>query len=243
MTELGHTVTVVAPDRERSGAGHSITTTSLNIHRVFFSEYDACVRIFQSSGTPADCAMLGLAIAAPNAELLISGINEGPNLGCDVFYSGTVAAAREGYFYNRLAISISLALRQDERKRHYETAVRVIENLTANLSTLFKENEPALLNVNVPNLPLAEIKGSRAAFAGRRRYRNRFQTCDTPGEEGCYRLHGEPVDEEELEGSDVKTVNNGYIALTFLRHDTTDYERNAVLGAQIADKIFRSCLK
>ena len=239
MAELGHAATVVAPDRERSGAGHSITTTSLYIDRKFFSEYDERVRTFQCCGTPADCAMLGLAVAAPDAELLISGINSGPNIGCDVFYSGTVAAAREGYFDNRRAIAVSLAMKRGDVAPHYETAVRVVESLMANLDALFEQSAPALLNVNVPNLPLSEVKGFKTTFTGRRRYRNRVQTGDSPEGERCYRLHGEPADDEEPEGSDVKAVNDGFVALTFLRHDTTDYELNTRLEINVIR--LRSC--
>ena len=223
VAELGYSTTVVAPDRERSGAGHSITTTSLHIERKFFPEYNECVQIFQGSGTPADCAMLGLTIIVPDAELLISGINGGPNLGCDVFYSGTVAAAREGYFENRWAIAVSLALRRSDSALNYDAAVRVIDRLLANLDVLFEKNKPALLNVNVPNRPFAEIKGFKAAFTGRRHYRNRIKSSEVPGGGHCYWLQGEPADDEELEGSDVETVNDGFVALTFLQHDTTDH--------------------
>jgi 5'-nucleotidase len=96
LTELGHGVTVVAPDRERSGAGNSLSLSPLRVRPETFPEYDARVAAFKCSGTPADCALIGLLEVAPDAELLLSGINSGPNLGCDVFYSGTVAAAREG---------------------------------------------------------------------------------------------------------------------------------------------------
>ena len=241
LAELGHSATIVAPDRERSGAGHSITTTSLHIERKFFPEYDERVETFQCSGTPADCATLGLTVAEPSAELLISGINSGPNIGCDVFYSGTVAAAREGYFENRLAIAVSLTMERRDRAQHYETAVRVVEILTDNLDDLFEKDKPALLNVNVPNLPFNEIKGFKATFTGRRRYRNRIQPVDVPGGERCYWLHGEPADDEELEGSDVMAVNDGFVAMTYLHQDTTDYELNVRLGELCADT--NSCFK
>ena len=235
MAELGHSITVVAPERERSGAGHSVTLTSMHIERKLFPEYNKCVQTFQCSGTPADCAMLGLAVTAPDAELLISGINAGPNLGCDVFYSGTVAAAREGYFENRWGIAISLAVRRDDRATHYETAVRVIENLLANTDVLFEKNKPALLNVNVPNRPFSEIKGFKAAFAGRCHFRNRIKTSEVRGEEHYYWLHGELADDEELEGSDIKAVNDGFVALTFLQHDTTDHVLTHTLQLKAKD--------
>ncbi|MDR1978866.1 MAG: 5'/3'-nucleotidase SurE [Synergistaceae bacterium] len=249
LAELGHAVTVVAPDRERSGAGHSVTTTSLHLKRGTFPGYDPRVRTFKCNGTPADSTLLGLGVAAPDAELVLAGINSGPNMGRDVFYSGTVAAAREGYFENRGAIAMSLAVEypaRDEGTReeeHYETAVRVSEILVENLNVFFGgfgENggrEAALLNVNVPNLPLSEIQGFKMTFTGRRRYRDRVQRIMTPRGDPCYWIQGAPADSEELEGSDVKAVNDGFVALTFLQYDTTDYGLNDRVGAEEIDKL------
>ncbi|MDR1048969.1 MAG: 5'/3'-nucleotidase SurE, partial [Synergistaceae bacterium] len=190
--KLGHVVTVVAPDRERSGAGHSITTTSLRLTEERFSEYDEGVRVFRSSGTPADCAMLGLEVAVPEAELVLSGINRGANLGCDVFYSGTVAAAREGHFENRPSIALSLVVEGTTGALHYETAVRAAEVLLAGKDVLFDSGVGALLNVNVPNAPISEVRGFKAAFTGRRRYRNRVQKDEDGRGAPRYRLQGIP---------------------------------------------------
>jgi 5'-nucleotidase len=238
MVELGHGVTVVAPDRERSGAGHSITTTSLHLKQETFPGYHPEVRTFKCNGTPADCTLLGLEIVAPDSELVLAGINSGPNLGCDVFYSGTVAAAREGYFGKRRSLAVSLVVSgsvrsEGERAVHYETAVGAVESLAANLEVLFGANSgAALLNVNVPNIPLSELKGFKITFAGRRRYQGRVQTSVNPGGKPCYWVGGASVDSEELEGSDVKAVNDGFAALTFLQYDTTDYELNRRIGPE-----------
>lgn len=230
LAELGHSVTVVAPDRERSGAGHSITTTSLHLKEKRLPGYDPRVQTVECNGTPADCVMLGLGVVAPGADLVLSGINSGPNLGCDVFYSGTVAAAREGYFGNRRALAVSLVV-GDTDEAHYETGVRAVEGLVAHLEVLFKfkpAKSAALLNVNVPNLPLSEVKGFKTTFAGRRRYQARVRA-----ESSHYWVGGAPVDAEEPEGSDVKAVNDGFIALTFLQYDTTDYELNRHLDLKM----------
>ncbi|MDR1622422.1 MAG: 5'/3'-nucleotidase SurE [Synergistaceae bacterium] len=241
LAELGHDVTVVAPDRERSGAGHSITTSSLHLKQETFPGYDPRVRTFRSNGTPADCVMLGMEVVTPDAELVLSGINSGSNMGCDVFYSGTVAAAREGYFENRRSVAVSLVLggtiqNQGADEKHYETAVRAVEALAANLEVLFGSS-PALLNVNVPNIPLSQVKGFKITFTGRRRYQGRIQTGAVPGGKPCYWVGGTSVDSEELEGSDVKAVHDGFIALTFLRHDTTDYGLNRRIGAEEIGKL------
>jgi 5'-nucleotidase len=237
LAELGHVVTVVAPDRERSGAGHSITTTSLHLRRETIPGYDPRVRTFKCNGTPADCALLGLEIVAPETELLLAGINSGPNLGCDVFYSGTVAAAREGYFENRRSIAVSLVVNSAGGENHYETAVYAAEALVANSEALFGTNAgAALLNVNVPDIPLSELKGFKISRVGRRRYQGRIQTGVTPGGKPSYWVGGTVMDSEELEDSDVKAVNDGFVALTFLQHDTTDYELNRRAGAVGIDR-------
>ena len=241
LAELGHEISVVAPDCERSGAGHSISTNSLQLDQGVFPGYLPQVRTFKCNGTPADCVMLGVEIATPDAELVLAGINSGPNLGCDVFYSGTVAAAREGYFENRRSVAVSLALDFSDKtggKQHYETAVYAVEQIVANLELFFGENTTAaLLNMNIPNRPISELEGFKMTFAGRRRYRNRIQSCKAPRDGLCYWVRGYPADDEELEGSDVKAVNDGFVALTFLRHDTTDYDLNASVDSHLLNKI------
>ncbi|MDR2522484.1 MAG: 5'/3'-nucleotidase SurE [Synergistaceae bacterium] len=241
LAGLGHEMTVVAPDRERSAAGHSITTSTLYLDEKSFPGYDARARTFECSGTPADCAALGVGIAAPDAELVLAGINRGPNLGCDVFYSGTVAAAREGYFEGRPAIALSLAVNRgvQEGEEHYGAALHAVQVLLENLDALFGppggpsgergKRTAALLNVNIPNMPLPEVKGFKVTFAGRRRYQDRVQRLQMLGRT-AYRLMGAAADQEEAEGSDVRAVNEGFIALTFLQHDTTDYTLNSTAG-------------
>jgi 5'-nucleotidase len=189
--------------------------------------------------------MLGLEVLLPEAELVLTGINDGPNMGCDVFYSGTIGAAREGYFENRRSIAVSLDLRRapgekDEgRKACYETALQSVEIVVAELDLFFGEQQAALLNMNVPNIPFSEVKGFRATFTGRRRYQNRVGTTEGRKEERCFWVQGSPSDRDEFEGSDVRAVAEGYVALTFLQHDTTDYALNSRLDAQTLEKIRR----
>jgi 5'-nucleotidase len=237
LAELGHGVTVVAPDRERSGAGNSISTDPLRVKPAAFPEYDARVTVFKCNGTPADCAMVGLNELAPDTELVLSGINNGPNLGCDVLYSGTVAAAREGYFENRRSIAVSLDLDAalGGERGHYETALLAVDAVMENLDAVFESlSGGALLNVNVPNLSPAEVRGFRMTAAGRRRYRNRVQVSAAPEGGKIYWVGGVPVIDEEHEDSDSRAVSDGFIALTFLTHDTTDYARNGRAGTAAA---------
>ncbi|MDR2179027.1 MAG: 5'/3'-nucleotidase SurE [Synergistaceae bacterium] len=244
LAELGHAVTVVAPDRERSGAGHSITTTSLHLKQETFPGYDPRVRTFKCNGTPADCVTLGIEVVAPDSELVLAGINSGPNLGCDVFYSGTVAAAREGYFENRRSLAVSLVVSgvsQDDwtRAKHYETAVRAVEALMEALVDweVLSTGTAVLLNVNVPNIPLSELKGFKITRAGRRRYQDRVRISVSPEGKSSYWIGGASADSEEGEDSDVKAVNDGFVALTFLQHDTTDYGLNGRVGPKELGKL------
>ncbi|MDR2174572.1 MAG: 5'/3'-nucleotidase SurE [Synergistaceae bacterium] len=243
LAGLGHGVTVVAPDRERSGAGNSVSTAPLSLKPESFPEYDTRVAAFKCSGTPADCALVGLEEVVPDAELVLSGINSGPNLGCDVFYSGTVAAAREGYFEGRRSIAVSLDLdaARCKRREHYETALLAVEAVIGNLDIVFGQdpNSPALLNVNVPNISPSEVRGFRAAAAGRRRYRNRVQACAAPEGGKIYWVGGTPSLDEEREDSDARAVNDGFVALTFLTHDTTDYALNGRNGADALNSNFK----
>ncbi|MDR1377795.1 MAG: 5'/3'-nucleotidase SurE [Synergistaceae bacterium] len=241
LAELGHTVTVVAPDRERSGVGHALTTTSLHLKSGPFPSYDDRVKTFKCNGTPADCVMLGVEIVVPEAELVLSGINDGPNMGNDVFYSGTVAAAREGHFENRWALAASLVSKRNETL-HYKTAVYAVETLLANLNILFEgEKHPSLLNVNIPNVPLVELRGFKMASAGCRRYRDRIQTAETPWGR-TYWIQGIPYGEEP-ENSDVRVVAEGFVALTYLHYDTTDYSLNARIDENALKKIHEKNLQ
>ncbi len=164
-------VQVVAPDRNRSGASNSLTLeTPL---RTFTHENgDVAVQM----GTPTDCVYLGVnALMQPRPDIVVSGINAGPNLGDDVIYSGTVAAAMEGRHLGLPAIAVSLNGHQ-----HYETAAAVICALLKALS-----REPLrtgrILNINVPDLPLAELKGIRVTRCGSRHPADKVIEQQDPG--------------------------------------------------------------
>src|ERR1700680_1295068 len=155
MGSLGE-VTVVAPDRNRSGAGNSLT---LDVPlRLFESEPG----IYYVAGTPTDCVHLAISgVFDFEFDMVASGINDGANLGDDVLYSGTVAAAIEGRFLGLPTIAISLCT-SPGGGRHFETAARVARVLVAHL--LKTPLQPALiLNVNVPDVPFAQLKGFRAS--------------------------------------------------------------------------------
>ena len=156
------TVVVVAPDRERSACGHALTMDRpLRVREV-------APRRWSVSGVPADCIYVAVHhLLDERPALVVSGINDGANLGTDVHYSGTVAAAREGCLQGLPAVSISLV--RDGGPHNWDTAARVAERVVSRL--LAHPPAPsAHINVNVPNIPLEHLRGLRACRLGRRNY-------------------------------------------------------------------------
>lgn len=153
-------VTAVAPLEEKSTTGHSLTL--LAPLRV----YETSPRVFGTNGGPADCVHLALNELMPvRPDIVISGINRGANLGQDVFYSGTVSAAREATFWGVPGIAVSLATERDDRIIHYETAVKVVEDILKSINTITLDPE-IVININVPNIPYTALKGYQVAPQG-----------------------------------------------------------------------------
>lgn len=213
-----HEVFVVAPDRERSATGHALT-----LHkpiRVEEVNYAAPVKgAWWTTGTPSDCvkfAVQGLLSDPP--DVVISGINSGPNLGSEILYSGTVSAAMEGAILNIPALAVSMAGRH---VKHYEVAAELVTRLLLLLpwSSLPRR---LLLNINVPNLPASEIRGIVFTELGLREYNDRYEKRLDPRGKIYYWLAGEAVEEGEKEGSDVWAVNAQMISITPVFFDMTD---------------------
>jgi 5'-nucleotidase len=208
-------ITVVAPDRNRSGASNSLSL--VNPLRVTTTENG----FISVNGTPTDCvhlAVTGLLKVLP--DMVVSGINEGSNLSDDVLYSGTVAAATEGRFLGYPSIAVSLA---GPKCQHYETAAQVAKMLVLHLRTdpLPKDT---ILNVNVPDLPLDELKGFQVTRLGTRHIAEpTIKTVDPRGRR-IYWI-GQPGPEEDAgPGTDFYAVNTGYVSITPLNLDLTHYK-------------------
>jgi len=208
-------ITVVAPDRNRSGASNSLTLD--NPLRVSKAENG----FISVNGTPTDCvhvAVTGLLPEMP--DMVVSGINEGSNLSDDVLYSGTVAAATEGRFLGLPSIAISL---EGPKCLHYDTAAQVAKMLVLNLN---KDPLPrdTILNVNVPDLPLSEIRGFQVTRLGTRHVAEpTIQTKDPRGRKIFW--IGQPGPEEDAgPGTDFYAVNMGYVSITPLHLDLTHYK-------------------
>jgi 5'-nucleotidase len=208
---------VVAPDTERSAAGHAITLTD-PIKTISVEKNE---QLFGTAvgGTPADCVKLALCLLHKNEmpDLVVSGINLGSNTGISVLYSGTVSAASEAVILGVPAIAISLCTYQNPQ---WETAEKVAAEIVAKV---LKNPLPdgALLNVNVPNIPWSELKGMKAARMGRSRFVEKFTTHLDPRGNKYYWLDGELDLLDDSPDTDVRVVNDGYVALTPIHIDLT----------------------
>jgi 5'-nucleotidase len=206
-------VVIVAPDRDQSATSHSLTLhRPFRIHR---HEPD----VYSVDGTPTDCvvtAWYGLLDRPP--DMVISGINHGPNMGEDVFYSGTVAAAIEGTLQGVPSLAVSLATR--ERADFVEPA-RFVTRLAR---TVLDRGLPPrqLLNVNLPHRPWTAIRGVRVTRLGSRVYRDTLVRKVDPRGRDYYWIGGQDPVWESVEGTDFHAVEQGEISITPMRLDLTD---------------------
>ena len=213
LSALGR-VTIVAPDRDQSATSHSLTLQRpLRIH-------EHGDDTFSIDGTPTDCVLIafhGLLDTRP--DLVISGINHGPNMGEDVFYSGTVAAAIEGSMQGVPAIAASLVTR--ERADFIEPA-RFIRRLVEALAGRGLAGHP-VLNVNLPHRPWSEVQGVRLTRLGTRVYSDTLIEKVDPRGRAYYWIGGQDPVWESHEGTDFHAVEHGHISVTPLSLDLTDY--------------------
>ncbi len=222
----GLEVWAVAPDRERSASGHAIT-----MYRPLFPIQveipGAIAPCYSVTGTPADSAKLAIEGILPRRpDLVISGVNRGANLGTDIFYSGTVAAALEGPILGIPAIAASL---DSFRSSDYSVAA----DFTADLALkVLKEGVPegTLLNVNIPTRPKEQIAGVRITKMGRRLYRDQWDKRTDPRGRTYYWLAGEIMEVSNEADSDVVALEEGYISVTPVHLDLTRYDQVARLN-------------
>jgi 5'-nucleotidase len=208
-------VTVVAPDRNRSGVSNSLTLEHpLRI-------VTASSGFFSVNGTPTDCvhlAVTGLLIEAP--DIVVSGINEGSNLSDDVLYSGTVAAATEGRFLGLPSIAVSLA---GPRCEHYDTAARIAKMLVEHLRETPLTTD-TILNVNVPDLPFSELRGIQITRLGTRHAAEPTIKALDPRGRKIYWVGQPGLEQDAGPGTDFYAVNSGYVSITPLHLDLTHYQ-------------------
>ncbi|WP_443091038.1 5'/3'-nucleotidase SurE [Basfia succiniciproducens] len=211
-------VTIVAPDRNRSAASGSLTLVE-PLRPRHLDDGDYCV-----NGTPADCVHLALnGFLSGRMDLVISGINAGVNLGDDVIYSGTVAAALEGRHLGLPSIAVSL-----DGRRYYETAARVVCDLIPKLHTRLL-NPREIININVPDIPYDQIKGIKVCRLGHRAASAEVIKQQDPRGESIYWIGPAALPEDDEEGTDFHAVNNGYVAITPIQVDMTSYNSMSAL--------------
>ena len=207
-------ITVVAPDRNRSGASNSLTLDA-PLYTKQLSD-----RFFYVNGTPTDCvhlAITGLLDDIP--DMVISGVNHGANLGDDVIYSGTVAAAMEGRFLGRPAIALSLA---GENPTHYGAAGMVVRNLISKLLSDPIDND-ILLNINIPDVPFEELRGFEVTRLGQRHKSEPAIRMKDPKNRTVYWVGPVGAGEDAGPGTDFHAVAVNKISVTPLQVDLTRY--------------------
>ncbi len=207
-------VEVVAPDRNRSAASHSLTL--LYPMRIKRHENGFC----SVEGTPTDCVHLAVnGMLANLPDMVVSGINDGPNMGDDVLYSGTVAAAIEGRYLGLPAIAVSMA---SSDPKHYETAAKVVVEMVSHMGE-FPIDENSILNVNVPDLPYEKIKGIKATRLGSRHKSEGVITQIDPRGETIFWLGPVGPEADAGSGTDFFAVKEGFVSVTPLQIDLTHH--------------------
>lgn len=209
------TITVVAPERDRSGSSNSLTLERpLRVHMAENGFYFV-------TGTPTDCVHLAITgLLDKEPDMVVSGINAGANMGDDVLYSGTVAAAMEGRFLGLPAIAVSMT---SYDPLHYETGVKAIAGIIDRL-----RSEPlqqtSILNVNVPDVPWNEIKGYRITRLGNRHKSEGVIRQTDPRGDDMYWVGPPGAAQDAGEGTDFHAVEQKFISITPLQIDLTRYD-------------------
>jgi 5'-nucleotidase len=208
-------VIVVAPDRNRSGSSNSLTLeTPLRVEQVEDN-------VYYVNGTPTDCvhvAITGLLDADP--DMVISGVNHGANLGDDVLYSGTVAAAMEGRFLGLPALAVSLVL---EEGANFASSLGVVRHMLSHIER-YPLPSDTILNVNVPDLPEDQIKGLRATRLGFRHRSEPVVKAYDPKGRPVYWVGPAGVGQDAGPGTDFHAVAEGYVSVSPIKVDLTDHQ-------------------
>src|SRR6056297_237870 len=217
LREHADRVTVVAPDRDRSGASNSLTLDQpIRVEK----QEDGRYKVF---GTPTDCVHVAITgVLSDEPDMVVSGINAGANMGDDVLYSGTVAAAMEGRFLGLPAMAVSLSYGRGG-PNHYETAARAATIL---MKRLVSEPLPAdtILNVNVPDISWDEIRGFQTTRLGHRHRSENVIPIDDPRGRPFYWIGPPGGESDNGPGTDFNAVRSGYVSVTPIHVDLTRYQ-------------------
>jgi 5'-nucleotidase len=210
-----HSVYIIAPHEERSACSNAITVRDI-IKTDIIDD-----RRYSVTGYPADCVNIGLhGNLIPEIDMVISGINHGPNLGEDVYFSGTVAGARSAYIFGVQGIAVSLDC--IKRSDYFYDAARFIMRFIDDFRTAYGRH-PVCLNINYPDIPVPEIMGVRYVCLGTRHYNDSYCIISESQGQLLLRLDG-TVESIDKEGSDITELRKNYITITPLSLDHTDYD-------------------
>jgi len=205
---------IVAPDRERSAAGHSLT-----MHRPLKAE-EIREGVFSVNGTPTDCVTLGINKLLPEKPgLVVSGMNKGANLGDDITYSGTVAAAIEGTIFGVPSIAFSLVT---ARHYYFDTGAFFAQKI-AEYVLAHSLPYDTLLNVNIPNIPRKDIKGIKLTRQGKRIYENSIQEMLNTWGEKHFWIGGGEIYWEHGGDTDMEAVQDNFVSISPVHLDLTNY--------------------
>ena len=230
-------IVCIAPDRERSACGHAMTLRDpLRVKRV---PMEGGFEAYQANGLPVDCVNLALTEFFPDGcDLVLSGINNGPNLGWDITYSGTVGGALEGAINGIRSIAISVASYVEDAPLHYESAeIWLIEHFDWLVSAPMEEH--TILNVNVPSIASIEIRGTKITTMGMRVYEDRVEKRSDPWGREYYWQGGVVVVDSSQIGTDVWAVNEGFVSVTPVRLDWTSHSQLEHLDKSLATRTSR----
>ena len=217
MKDIGDAY-IIAPDRERSAVSHALT-----LHRPLKVE-KVREHVYSINGTPTDCVAVGInKILSEKPAFVVSGINRGPNLGDDITYSGTVSAAIESTIMGIPAFAVSLVITNQTGPLNFDTAARIATQIGR---YILEHSLPydTLFNVNVPDVPIQNIKGIKLTRQGRRIYDDAIQETFDPHGEKHYWIGGGKPYWEHGEDTDIQAVQDNCISVTPVHLDLTNYE-------------------
>ena len=232
-------VYVIAPDRERSAAGHSLTLhTPLRVEEL--EPKFGAKRNWVTTGTPGDCVKIGVSAILADDEkpdFILSGINHGPNLGSDILYSGTVSCALEGAMLGYPGIATSLCSTSCEPEDFVSAAQFMAKFLPKLKDIAFPEK--SILNINFPALELADIAGVRITELGSKMFTNEYEKRTDPRGKVYYWLAGELIGSEALHpNSDIEAIRESMISITPVSFDLTNRSAEPMLKKTFDAKMF-----
>ncbi len=215
LNDMGQ-VTVFAPNRDRSGASNSLTLDRpIRIHQVSDGWYSV-------NGTPTDCVHMALTgVMTEEPDMVVSGINNAANLGDDVLYSGTVAAAIEGRYLGLPALALSLATKHGQ-PRYFDTAQHYIKKIIKHIKTNALPDD-SILNINFPNVPIDQVKGVKITRLGNRHKAESAIKDTDPRGRKIYWIGAAGAEADAGEGTDFHAVKNGYVSITPMKVDMTKH--------------------